>query len=141
MNESDETRREFVLKRTCTPAEAITLLMDRFPTILKLAESSETLAEMGPYYVYGTFADEVRRRNIDQNFLKSFGLFANELSDSTDPMLRDLLVTAILERVADDPGTAAKVRPYLGPRAQAMLNQVEKDWFGRATDSIETKET
>jgi len=106
--------------------------------MLTLGDSREDLARLGPYYAYGVFGGYVGSRGDQGDFLKSVGKFANELAESKDPLLRDLLITAILERVAQQPGTAAKLRTYLAPYVQSMLTAVEKDWFGRTTDPAQS---
>jgi hypothetical protein len=123
----------FVIKPSVTPEQAIELLVQRFPIVLSLVDSRDELTQMGPYYTYGVLAGEVKPRIADREFLKSMGTFVNELAKSTDPLLRNLLLTVILERIADDPYTAATFRYYIEPEVQGMLGEVEQAWFGKTS--------
>jgi hypothetical protein len=103
--------------------------------VLTLCGSRDDLVQMGPYYAYGIFAGQVKPRIHDDQFLKSVGLFVDELAQNTDPLLKDLLITGILERVADDRYTAATFRYYINVNAQQLLSEVEQTWFGRTSGS------
>lgn len=122
---------DFIVKKGWTPDEACSLLLRRFPQLLQPQENVEDLEKSGPYYAYGVFASEAVRRLHEPGFLASLASFINELADSDDTLLSDLLTTTILEELAQDLDTASIVRTHLGPKARNMMAQVENDWSGR----------
>jgi|SRR3954447_3684353 hypothetical protein len=135
VDESNSYQPDFTLVRTFTPAEALALLVKRFPLVVQLGESEEELSETGPYYAYGVFASEAAGRAADPEFVRELARFANELAQSGDPLLRDLLITTIFEELAVDPELAARLKNFLGLKARELLDAVEQDWFGRDPSS------
>ena len=57
--------------------------------------------------------------------------FIDELANSCDDLLEELLVVDVLEGIAQDPQLAMKLRSKLGPKAGKFLECVEREFFGR----------
>jgi hypothetical protein len=106
------------LLKKLTPAEAVSLLIERFPMVLDLGESREELIDTGPFYAFERFASEALKRKSDKNFLQLVGFFVDELAESKDPLLQELLVVSVLEKLAEDPNAAVKLIPHMGEKAR-----------------------
>lgn len=130
-SESNQSSPDFVLLKTCTPAEAVSLLVDRFPIMLDLGESLDELKETGPFYAYDRFGAEVTNRANDEEFLRQVCLFIDELAASKDLLLEDVLVVSLLETFAEDPAVAAKVEILVGEKARMLLKDIEQKIYER----------
>jgi hypothetical protein len=75
----------------------------------------------------------LRLAGNDSAFLKSALGFIDELAVSGDLLLENVLIVSLLERLAVDRGLAHEIGRQLGERARRMLNDVERDMFGRTT--------
>jgi hypothetical protein len=112
---------DFVWKRSATDAEAVSLLVQRFPLLLELGESQEELASTGAFYAYGRLADQITQKMSDASFLSAAAEFINELTLSSDPFLEELAQTGVLEAIAGTPEIARELTKYLGEKAKAIL--------------------
>jgi hypothetical protein len=129
--ESNEYRPNFILVKTVTPAEAVSLLVDRFPFMLDLGESLEELKETGPFYTYVLFGEQVKRKQNDAAFLRLVSGFIDELAASNDWLLEEVLVVSLLEKLAEDPGLAAKLDVLISEKARGWLKDVERVIYKR----------
>jgi hypothetical protein len=79
---SSDTNKEvnFVLMRTMTPRELVSLLLSRFPATRDLVCPDEGCFEMQSV-VYDSFAEIVRERSDDPAFIQSVALFIDDLAD------------------------------------------------------------
>jgi hypothetical protein len=112
---------------------AIALLVDRFPEILARVESPQDAFMAPPYLAYGLFAQEIVTRKEDDTFLNRASGFVDELAESGDSLLEEVLVVSVLERIAEDASLADKLKARLREKAKNMMRQVEADYFGRTT--------
>jgi hypothetical protein len=112
---------------------AIALLVDRFPEVLARVESPQDAFMAPPYLAYGLFAQEIVSKKQDEAFLNKASEFVDELAESGDPLLEEVLVLEILERVAEDASLANKLKAKIRERARNMMKQVEEEYFGRTT--------
>jgi hypothetical protein len=105
------------------------MLMQRFPQLSTLFGSP---AEPGqPYYAYERLGEEIQQHYSDRLFVQSAGRFIDELALSGDSLLENLLVVSVLEGLAVDPEAARTIRLHIGKEATKMLDEVERDFFGR----------
>jgi hypothetical protein len=123
---------DFTLIRSRTPSEVLSLLLERFPGIRELAASEDELHLAEPFHAYELFAADIRSRADDPIFLRAVGRFIDELAvDQSDSLVGSVLVTSLLEGIAEDPEAAAEVSAVIGERAGALLRDVEKKIYGR----------
>src|SRR5262249_46287941 len=110
---------------------AVAFLLERFPMVRSLVESEEDLSFAGPYTAYELLADEVLKRFTDEDFMCSIGRFIDDLAESNDHTLTDVLAVSLLEGIASDPGATTVVKQHIGPKAQTVLTQIETEIYGR----------
>jgi hypothetical protein len=110
-----------------TPSQVLELLASRFPELPVLSPDDE-VAAAEPYYSYERFADEVRNRRDDRGFFMRACSFINELADSGDELLEEVLVLSVLETVAEDPALAKDMRGCLSVKANSFLQGVETEF-------------
>ena len=77
-------------------------------------------------------AEEVPKRLIDQEFMLSIGRFIDDLAESNDLTLTNLLVVSVIEGIASDPAAAAVVKEHIGPMAHEIMKEVETKIYGRS---------
>jgi hypothetical protein len=130
MSPEDYYEPDFVIVPTKAPAEAVTLLLDRFPELREFI-CSDQYCFSEPTRVYDSFAMEVLKRADDHDFLQSVIQFINELAESNDPLLREVLVICVLEGIASDPDIAQGISGALTQPARALLREVEEKFYGR----------
>jgi hypothetical protein len=121
---------DFTIARTKTPQEVIALLLERFPVVGTIARLDE-LYLAAPFHAYECFAAYVRKRTADRNFLQSVGSFITEMADSNDPLIGDVLVTSLLEGIAEDPDAAERLSGLISEKAGRLLTDVERKIYGR----------
>lgn len=112
-------------------SEAVSLLLNRFPVVRQLVGSADDLNLAPPFYAYERFAGEIHHRVNDETFMISVGEFINELADTNDPLLENVLWVTILEKIAEDPLVSTRTKGYLGLKAKEMLEEVEREFYGR----------
>jgi len=118
----------FIRKPSVTSGEAVALLKRRFPQESQLFGSEEDPEIPQQFYAYERLAEEIQNRTGDVFFLESVTRFINELSLSKDPLLENLLVVSLLERLAADPVVVSAMRPHLENEALNFLNAVEREF-------------
>ncbi len=130
MTPNENYEPDFVIVRTKTPAEVVSLLLHRFPNLRELICSDQDCFNE-PTRVYDSFAAQVLKRADDHDFLQSVVQFINELAESKDPLVREVLVICVLEEVASDPDVARGISGALNQPARALLREVEQKFYGR----------
>lgn len=114
-----------------TGTEAVTLLVERFPTLEQRVDDPQDLFET-PHVTYGLLATEALENVQDQHLFRALCRFIDELASSGDDLLEELLVINVLEGIAQDPDLAARVGSCVSPRALEFLTRVEREYFGRS---------
>ena len=127
----DMNQPNFIQKRMLTASDAVSLLTHRFPVVSQTVASPDELRIAEPFYAYERFASLIQDRFRDQPFLRSVGVFIDELASSGDPLLENVLTVTILEKLAEQPTVAAALKTYIGPKAADLLERAEREVFGR----------
>lgn len=113
-----------------TATDAVALLVERFPILKERVDDPGDLFEM-PHVTYGLLATEVLDNSGDDVLLTTVAEFIDELANSGDSLLEELLVIDILEGLAQDPGIARRISARINPKAVEFLERVEREYFGR----------
>lgn len=114
-----------------TERDAISFLLTRFPELGKRIDDPEDLVA-SPHYVYAMLANEVLENRSDESLLNAVSRFIDELANSGNGLLEELLVVDVLEGLAEDATLARIIKAKVGPEAAAFLDRVEREYFGRA---------
>jgi hypothetical protein len=130
MSSDKETTADFILVRTMTPREVVCLLLSRFPTMRELVCPDEDSFEE-PTCVYDSFAKIVRERSNDPGFMKSVVQFIDELAESKDALIRQVLLSSLLEGIAENAQLAQTISPRISPQSRSLLEEVESKFYGR----------
>lgn len=128
---------DFILVRTMTPRQAVSLLLSKFPTMRDLVCPDKYSFEE-PSRVYDSFAGIVRERSNDPGFIQSVAQFIDELAESKDPLIKDLLFSSLLEGIADSAQLARTISRSISPQSQSLLQEVESKVYGRTPSANET---
>jgi hypothetical protein len=110
---------------------AIAMLVDKFPNLLDRVDSPLDAFIASPYLAYGLFAQEVIDNRSDRTFMDRVCAFIDQLAESGDKLLEEVLVLSVLERVAEDGSLARELKGKLGVKAQKLIERVESEYFGR----------
>ena len=130
MPEEKRNEPNFILVPSSSPAEVVSLLLDRFPGMRDVVcPDEDSLAE--PHRVYDSFASQVIKRIDDRVFTQSVGEFIDELAKSKEPLIGDVLVISLLEGIAVSPDAAKAMSNLIGEPARDLLQDVEKKMYGR----------
>jgi hypothetical protein len=115
------------------PEFAVRLLLDRFPSMGHLFDDTDYFETQDPepHRYYERFAEEVLRRQHEQEFMASAYTFINELALSHEYWIEEVLNVSLLEHLAQDPAFAARAYDYLNAEAQSLLRTIEKQMYGR----------
>lgn len=113
-----------------TGTDAVALLIERFPTLRERVDHPDDLFEM-PHVTYGLLATEVLENSESEVLLSRVAQFIDELADSGDHLLEELLVIDVLEGIAQDTVLASKLRTRMNPKAVSFLERVETEYFRR----------
>jgi hypothetical protein len=124
MGEAEKERPNFVLVRSMTPREVVSLLLSRSPAMHNAVCPDEDCFEQ-PTRVYDSFAAEVVKRVSDRDFFESAVRFINDIAESKDPLLSTVLVISLLEGIAADPDATRKLSISVGETARKLLRDVE----------------
>jgi hypothetical protein len=135
---SDKDREgDFILVRTMTPHEVVCLLLNRFPAMRDLVCPDEDCFE-DPFHVYDSFARVVIERSNDPGFIQSVVLFIDELAESKGPLIYEVLMSTLLEGIAENEQVARMISLRISPRSERLLQEVESKIYGRAPSAEET---
>jgi hypothetical protein len=128
--EQNNRQPDFVIVRTKTPEEIVGLLLERFPAF-GVSVGVDDLDFAAPFLAYERFASYVRARSENRDLLSAIGKFTDELASMKDPLVGALLVTGLLESIAEDADVAQKIAITVGDQARSLLIEVEKKIYGR----------
>jgi hypothetical protein len=135
---SDEHKEvDFILVRRMTQREVVSLLLNRFPTMRDLVCPDEYCFDLATV-VYDSFARIVRERADDPEFMQSVVQFIDELAESKDPSLKEVLMVSLLEGIAENAQLARMISRRISPQSRSLLQEVESTVFGRAPSVEET---
>ena len=109
---------------------AFALLFEHFPKIDGLDWPDDR--GFGPHYAYERLASEILAKHKDDKLFKAACTFINELANSRDPLLQNILNVSLLESVAQDPSLANKLKASISDNARAILEKIEKEFYGRS---------
>jgi len=113
---------------TLTSTDAVSLLVSGFPTLKPIIDEDELWAS--PHIAYGLLATELLGKE-DSSLLNSAAAFIDELANSGDKLIEELLVIDILEGIAQDPKIARRLKTKIGSKSAAFLERVEREYFRR----------
>ena len=113
-------------------SHALRILRARFPEPSEHFGTPDEPEPGDPYVSYGLLAEEALQRRDDQAFLDHVFAFINELADSGDHLLEDLLFLSVLESLAQNPEFAASLYPKITVKAQKGLRLIERRYYGRS---------
>jgi hypothetical protein len=134
---SDKDREvDFILVRTMTPREVVCLLLNRFPAMRDLVCPDEYCFEL-PTIVYDSFAKVVIERSGDPGFMQSVVPFIDELAESKDPLINEVLISCLLEGIAENEQVARMISRSISPKSRSLLHEVEINFYGRARNLSE----
>jgi hypothetical protein len=131
MSSDNDKDVNFILVRTITPRELVFLLLSRFPTVRDLVCTDQYCFEE-PSRVYDTFAKIVRERSDDPEFIQSVVRFIDELAERKDPLIYEVLMSCLLEGIAEDEKVARMIESTMTPHSRSLLHEVEAKIYGRA---------
>lgn len=127
---------DFVLVRTMTDRELVCLLLDRFPNVRDLLCPDEDCFDLSAI-VYDSFARIVIQRSDDPGFIQSVVLFIDELAENKGSLVREVLITCLLEGIAEDEQVARMISRSISPRSRSLLQEVESKIYGRTPSAEE----
>ena len=136
MGEADKEGPNFIIVPRMTDREAVSLLLSRFPAMRDLPCGVEDCLDLSTV-VYGSFTSEVLRRSDDSALLESVVQFINEIAESKDRLLRNLLDDCLLDGIASSPDVAGKISGALSEKARELLRNVERNFYHRGNEQPE----
>jgi hypothetical protein len=135
---SDKDREvNFVLVRTMKDRELVCLLLDRFPNIRDLVCPDEDCFELATI-VYDSFARIVIQRSGDPGFIQSVVWFIDELAEGKGPLIYEVLMSSLLEGIAENEQVARMISRKINPDSRSLLHEVESKFYGRTPSAEET---
>jgi hypothetical protein len=137
MSSDKDTAVDFLLVPTMTPRQVVSLLLSRYPTMRDLVCPDEHCFEE-PTRVYDSFARVVIERSYDLDLIQSVVRFIDELAESNDPLIKDVLISSLLEGIAENEQLARMISSSISPRPKRLLQEVESKIYGRAPSAEET---
>ena len=131
MSSEKDKEVDFVLVRTMTSRELVCLLLDRFPDVRELVCPDEDCFDLSTV-VYDSFARIVIQRSNDPEFIQSVVLFIDELAESKGSLVYEVLMSSLLEGIAENPQVARMMSRTMTPHSRSLLQKVETEFYGRA---------
>lgn len=128
--ESENDGPNFVIVPTMTPREVVALLLGRFPAMRDLVCPDDDYYNL-PTCVYDSFTTEVVRRIDDRDLFDSVVRFIDDIAESKDPLLSNVLYVCILEGIAADADVAQRLSRAVGEPARKLLRDVERSFYHR----------
>lgn len=120
----------FVIVPTMSSRELVCLLLERFPNVRDLLCLDEDCFDLSTV-VYDSFAGIVIQRSDDPEFIQSVGRFIDELAESKGSLVREVLITCLLEGIAADERVARMISRRISQRSRCLLHEVEIGFYGR----------
>ena len=84
-----------------------------------------------PTRVYDSFARVVIERSYDLDLIQSVVRFIDELAESNDPLIKDVLISSLLEGIAENEQLARMISRIISPQSRSLLHHVESNFYGR----------
>ena len=128
---SDNKEVDFVLVHRMTDRELVGLLLERFPNVRDLLCPDEDCFDRSAV-VYDSFARIVIQRSGDPGFIQSVVLFIDELAENKSSLAQEILITCLLEGIAENAQVARMIERTLTPHSRSLLHEVEVKIYGRA---------
>ena len=113
-----------------TRIDAVRLIVDRFPILKERVDQPEDIFESA-YVTYGMLATEILENTDNGVLFNNVAAFVDELANSGDDLLEELLVIDVLEGIAQDPDLSIRLSDKVGLKAAAFLKSVEREYYGR----------
>jgi hypothetical protein len=110
---------------------ALDLALNTFPELKDRFDGPDEEFAEDVYFVYDLLSSEMVRRWSDEPFRKRSCDFLDRLAESGDPLLEELLVVCLLEKVAEDSTISEQAKACVGEKAGGFLRRVEREMFGR----------
>ena len=130
MDQDKDKTVNFVIVPTMTEREVVDLLLNRFPDVRDRVCPEEYYFEL-PTVVYDSLATIAVERADDPGFMQSVALFIDELAESKDRLLQEVLIVSLLEGIAENEQVARVVSRMISPRSKSLLHEVERDFYHR----------
>ena len=80
---------------------------------------------------YGLLAEKILQDADNEVLLRRVYLLIDDMYESNDSTLEDVLGVSLLEGLAQDPLLAAKIRAHLAPGPRKMMEETETRFYGR----------
>lgn len=113
-----------------TPKNAVLLLVQHFPSLKQSIDEDDLLTR--PHIACSLLAAEVLENNTDEVLLTATARFVDDLANSHDSLLEELLVIDILEGVAQNADVSRRLQTQLSIKPAALLMKVEREYFRRS---------
>lgn len=130
MEQDKDKTVNFVIVPTMTSRELVCLLLERFPSVRDLVCPDEDCFELSTI-VYDSFARIVIQRSDNPGFMQAVGSFIDELAESKGSLVYEVLMSCLLEGIAENEQVARMISRMISPRSRSLLHQVERDFYGR----------
>jgi len=137
MSSGNDKTVDFVLVPAMSEREVVCLLLNRFPAVRDRVCPDEDYFEW-PTIVYDSFATIVLEKSDDSTFIQSVGQFIDELAESKDRLIKNVLDVSLLEGIAADPQFARNISSIISPKSRSRLHEVERKFYGRVPLPEET---
>lgn len=137
MNSGNDKTVDFVLVPTMSEREVVCLLLNRFPAVRDRVCPDEDYFEW-PTIVYDSFATIVLEESDDSTFIQSVAQFIDELAESKDRLIKNVLDASLLESIAADPQFARRISSIISPQSRSRLHDVERKFYLREPPVEET---
>ena len=130
MSSGNDQTVDFVLVPTMSEREVVCLLLNRFPAVRDRVCPDEDYFEW-PTIVYDSFATIVLQKSDDSTFIQSVAQFIDELAESKDRLIKNVLDVSLLEGIAADPQFARRISSIISPQSRSLLHDVERKFYLR----------
>ena len=136
MDQDEEKTVNFVIVPTMTSRELVCLLLERFPGVRELVCPDEDCFELSTM-VYDSFARRVIQRADDPGFMQAVASFIDELAESKGSLVYEVLMSCLLEGIAENEQVARMISRMISPRSRSLLHEVESSFYGRSPQDCE----
>lgn len=137
MSVNEDKTVDFVLVRTMTDRELVSLLLNRFPNVRDLLRLDEDDFDLSTV-VFDSFARVVIERSEDPGFLQSVAFFIDELAENKSSLVQEVLITCFLEGIAANEKVARMIELAMTPHSRNLLHEVEAKIYGRTPSAEES---
>ena len=107
----------------------VTRLLKEFPRFVSTMKPDD----LQPFMIFGDFGiyirDSIDGDELDKNELMEIFVFLNEMGESDDEEVHNLLTVGVLEIITDNSKALKIAREFLKGEALTDLNLITKFWF------------